>query len=226
MHPATRILVAIVTIAFMVSGGPYTLFAGVLLSLALHWSAGLQPDGRFLRMVLRLRWFFLSIMILYCWFTPGKALWPALGVYSPHQPGLWEGLSRCAVLIAILSLVHWLTSATTRDQLVRGLYWLIRPCSLVGFRPEIFALRLGLVLQAVPVLQDRLSGQAPGSRHEARHQRIVSHATHLLEAVLSEADRAELVCIELRSGIRPSMLEWLSVGFLVVVLALLSALPP
>jgi energy-coupling factor transporter transmembrane protein EcfT len=224
MHPATRVLIAIVTIAFMVSGGLYTLCAGVLLSLVLHWRAGLGLDARFLNMVLRMRWFFLSIMVLYMWLTPGMPLWPALGMYSPHQPGVFEGLSRCAVLIAILSLVHWLTSTTTRDQLVQGIYWLMRPARRMRFRPETLAVRLALVLEIVPVLQQELMNRAPGLR-DAGRQRIAAHATELLEAVLDEANRAALVQIELGSRSRPSALEGLSLACLAIFLAWLSALP-
>lgn len=225
MHPAIRILFLVAITASMVTANPYTLLAGIILSMALHWAAGLRLDG-LAPMVLRLRWFFLSIMILYLWVTPGMALLPAFGGYSPSRQGLIEGLVRCAVLIAILNLVHWLVGTTSRAQLIQGVYWLMSPLCWIRLKPEALAVRLALVLEIVPILQHKIDIRpAPTDVRETRTRRIVSHAAAVLEAVLREADQSPPVEIELTIGTSPSNSEWLALGALIIVLTTLSLLP-
>lgn len=226
MHPATRILVFCVTAGFMVTGNPIVLAAGVISSLILHRAAGLRPDAGFVRMISRMRWFFLSMIILYAWFTPGVPLLEASAAYSPTQDGLLEGLLRCAVLIVILSLVHWLVGSTGREQLIEGIYWLARPTRCIGLEPERLALRLGLVLETVPAVQQRSELRLQGAQAAAtRMQCIASHAAAILDNVLNEADRAALTDIEVVSGRRPQLSDWLILSALVGTLTTLIRLP-
>ncbi len=218
MHPAVRILFLVAIIASMVTANPHAVLAGFLLSMTLHWVSGLKLDG-LVHTVLRLRWFFLSIMILYLWFMPGVPLLPAFGSYSPSRQGLIEGLVRCAVLIVILNLVHWLVGTTSRAQLIQGVYWLMRPVRCMRLKPEALAVRLALVLEIVPILQRKIEIRpSPADVQETRTRRIVSHAAEVLEAVLREADRSPRVEIELGTGTSPSSSEWLALIALLIVL--------
>lgn len=226
MHPATRILILVIIAGFMVTGSPHALAAGMVLSLILHRAAGLRADAEFVRMVSRMRWFFISMTILYAWFTPGTPLLPASAAYSPTQEGLLAGLLRCAVLIVILSLVHWLLGSTGREQLIQGIYWLARPTRYVGLKPELLALRLGLVLETVPAMQQRFELRSQAARTPAtRMQRIASRAALILDGALNEADRAALTDIEVASGRRPQISDCLILSVLVVALTTLILLP-
>jgi energy-coupling factor transporter transmembrane protein EcfT len=220
LHPAIRILILVVITGFMVTGNLYALSAGFVLSFVLHVAAGSELDVDILRRILRVRWFLLSIMILYAWSTPGAALLPGFGEYSPSWQGLAEGLFRCAVLIVILSLVHWLVHTTGRARLMQGIYWLVKPLSWLGFKPERLAVRLALVLETVPAVQHKLvlrtraeDDQSPRLRH------IVDHAVAIVEAVLDEADRAELIEIDLAIDQRPALRDWITLSAITVGLA-------
>lgn len=226
MHPAIRILVLVVITVFMAAGGPYVLVAGITLSIMLHSARNLSADAGLLRMVLRMRWFVLSIMILYAWFTPGEVWFPALGVFSPSQQGLTQGLFRCSVLIVVLSLVHWLVHASSREELIQGIYWLARPLTWVGLRPEVMAVRLALVMDTVPVIQRRLAIRPSGQDASAAPtRRIAEYATAVLNATLNEAERAELIEIELAVGRPPAAGEWMLLGGIMMLMTALLWLP-
>jgi hypothetical protein len=225
MHPATRLLILLISAGFMVTGNPDLLVAGAGLSLVLHWNAGLRA-ARLVRMISRSRWLLASILILYAWSTPGAALLPLLDAYSPTWEGLSAGLTRCAVLIVILSLAHWLIYAARREQLIQGVYWLIKPLRHLGCRSEVLALRLSLVLETVPALQQRFrlrsqTAQAPVNRME----RIAAHAANVLEDALNEADRAALTDVEIAAGQRPQLGDWLILIALTTTLTTLALLP-
>jgi hypothetical protein len=221
MHPAIRVLIVIIITAFMVAGGIYPLFAGILLSLALNSTAGFGTHTHLARMIVRIRWLLASIMILYAWFSPGSAMIPALEFFSPSRAGLSEGLLRCAVLIVILTLVHWLVNTTRREELIQGVYWLIQPLTLVALKPEVVAVRLALVLETVPIMQHKLTMRASGGDvNTPSLQRIVRHGTAVLDAALYEADRAELMEIELTFGRAPSIRDWAILSMIVGVLSL------
>lgn len=226
MHAATRILILVIIAVFMVTGSSYTLAAGVVLSLILHRAAGLRPDAGFVRMVSRMRWLFTSMIILYAWFTPGTPLLLVSAAYSPTQEGLLAGLFRCTVLIVIVSLVHWLFGSTGREQLIQGIYWLARPMRYVGLKPELLALRLGLVLETVPAMQQRFELRPQAAQTPAaRMQRIASYAVAILDSALQEADRAALIDIEIVSGRRPRVSDWLILSVLIAALTVLILLP-
>jgi hypothetical protein len=226
MHPAIRILLLLIITGFMVTGHLYALVAGIVLSIALYSTRILAPDAHLLRMILRMRWFFLSIMILYAWFTPGTALLPVLQDYSPTQQGLKEGLVRCSVLIVILSLVHWLVRTSSREELIQGIYWLARPMKWVGLKPEVMAVRLALVLEMVPIIQGKLwSRPVTAEAHTTHTRQIVKHAVAVLDNALYEADNAERIEIELATGQPPALSEWLILGVVVALMTMLILLP-
>jgi hypothetical protein len=168
-----------------------------------------------------MRWFFLSIIILYAWFSPGMAWLPALGAYSPSQAGLVEALVRCSVLIVILSLVHWLVHATSREQLIQGIYWLAKPLAWLRLKPEAMAVRLALVLDTVPMVQQKLEVRPSAAQaHTARTRRIVGHAVAMLDAALNEADRAEPIEIQIDIGRAPSLSDWMILSVVIMMTAM------
>jgi hypothetical protein len=226
MHPAIRILIVLVVAGLMVTGSPWALITGLTLSILLHLAAGLGLAADMPRMILRMRWFLLSILILYAWFMPGDAFLRALGALSPSQQGLAEGLVRCSVLIVILSLVHWLVGASSRQQLIQGIYWLAGPLIWLGVKPQTMAVRLVLVLEAVPLVQRKLQNRPQIADADAtRTGRIVAQAVGVVTAALNEADSAELVEIELPAGRPPSPGEWMILAATAASMTMVLMLP-
>lgn len=155
LHPSIRILLLLAFAGFLPwLPGPGLLAAGGLLGAA--WLVLRVPPGPALRGLRRMRWFFLSIAVLYLWFTPGEPLVADIG-WLPSLEGAWLALRRCTVLALMILAVFLLLGSTPRDQLTAGLLRLSAPLRLLGLAPERFARRLVAALDAVPGMQALVS---------------------------------------------------------------------
>ena len=157
MATPVRILSLLIFVAVMATGQLRVLLIGVALLIGAAIGVWQQHHGfdvhSLLRMMRRVRWLLLAILILYGWFTPGTALIPAWAPYSPSLEGLQQGLLRAAVLLAIVAAVYLLITTTPRGDLVAGLLWCGRPLRRLGVDDQRFAVRLVLALEAVPEVQ-------------------------------------------------------------------------
>ena len=109
----------------------------------------LNNPHHFLRSVRRFKWFFLVMIVIFAFNTPGEhiAVWPF--EISPTYEGLKAGstqLLRIVVMLAGLSLVLTLN---TKQQLISGFYFLFLPLKYLGVKVERFAARLWLTLHYV-----------------------------------------------------------------------------
>ncbi len=157
MATPVRILSLLIFVAVMATGQLRVLLIGVALLIGAAIGVWQHHRGfdvhSLLRMMRRVRWLLLAILILYGWFTPGAALIPAWAPYSPSLEGLQQGLLRAAVLLAIVAAVYLLITTTPRGDLVAGLLWCGRPLRRLGVDDQRFAVRLVLALEAVPEVQ-------------------------------------------------------------------------
>ncbi|MBK1692086.1 CbiQ family ECF transporter T component [Ectothiorhodospira mobilis] len=226
MHPAVRILGVILYIACVAQGGWPVLTAGgalVAAGLARLGSPGLR---RFAAMAARLKWFFLSIVLVFGWFTPGLPLAPGLGPLSPSVTGLLQGLERALVLLLALGAVVWLLQGTCRERLVQGLLWLTRPLARLSFPRERFAVRLVLTLEALPRVRllaaeaAGMGGAAQGPRERLR--RLGDRAATLFSRVLQAAEEAPLEPIRLPPEVPPAPRHWLVLAGVILPLAVLA----
>lgn len=117
--------------------------------LAVSCSAvALRCDAsRFMVLLRRTRWVAFSLLLIYAWATPGKALLGGFGLLSPTWEGLLDGATQLARLLCALAGLAILLSALSRGQLVGGLYVLAAPLRLLGLSRERFAVRLALTLE-------------------------------------------------------------------------------
>lgn len=222
MHPALRILGVFLFIPLMAHAQVAALVAGCALAGLGLCLAGREALSRFGTMVLRLKWFFLSICLLFLWFTPGSPLLPALGGLSPVQEGLREGLGRCLVLVLAVAAVVWLLQVTPREQLLGGLLWLTRPLRALGFPQERFAVRLVLTLEVIPQLRlllgDGIRSAPPGPGLRARAAALGDGAARLFSNVLDQADRRPLEPMTLEFMTAPSMMDWMILSLIMLPL--------
>jgi energy-coupling factor transport system permease protein len=151
-NPASRILSLGLLTVLLGSSGWIGISIAVLPLLILAWQYPQHAihAGSMLR---RLRWLLLSIAILYLWFTPGAALIPQLGSLSPSRPGLMLGALRILSLLVIVSYCVFLLRLTPVSQLIVGLQSLLKPAGRFGFETSRLAVRLGLVLDYVPRIE-------------------------------------------------------------------------
>lgn len=101
------------------------------------------------RVMRRLRYIFLALVILFAWQTPGRMIIPALGALSPTWDGFSAVLDPALRLVSVVSVVALMLHILTTENWVSSLYVLVQPCRLIGLKPERFAVRLRLVLDYI-----------------------------------------------------------------------------
>jgi energy-coupling factor transport system permease protein len=162
VHPLIRVLCFIVFAAWLALGGPSELACGFALLVAGYAAQRPVPLLPALRMLRRLRWFFLSLLVLYGWFTPDPAPWPnrtsALAALMPSPAGLAAGGERIAVLVAIVAGVNLLLRTTSREQMLAAIYGLALPLAPFGLR-ERLAVRMMLVIETLEGTRDLVTSR-------------------------------------------------------------------
>lgn len=184
LQPATQILsLALLTILLA-----RIHFIGLLIVAGpLIWLLANNPRhlSVIFRLVLRLRWFFLSILILYIWFTPALPSPQLQSSISSFMPGLIAGLERIMALIIIVGYAGLLLLFSSRDEIIGGIYTLLTPLKLLGIEPERLAVRLGLVLGYVPGFEATQKQEAADSNRKESQPGWLDRLTRLYQAAES-----------------------------------------
>ncbi|MGL1832818.1 CbiQ family ECF transporter T component [Rhodocyclaceae bacterium SMB388] len=105
--------------------------------------------ARCLRLLRRIRFLLLAIVVLFAGFTPGEALfadWPSL---SPSREGVWLAIEHAGRVLAVVFCVAMLMEHLPARRLVGGLYALLKPLERLGFPAARVAVRTLLVLEHV-----------------------------------------------------------------------------
>ncbi len=128
-----------------------TLLLFFLVSLVLH--IYLKNKHYFLLMK-RLKWFYIVMFVIFVFNTPGQHVpnWPSWA--QPTYEGLVAGLKqfvRIATILAVLSLV---LISNNKQQLISGLYFLIKPFAYFGLDVKRFSARLWLTLHYVELREE------------------------------------------------------------------------
>lgn len=160
--------------------------------------------------VVRLRWFFLSILILYG--VIGGADTSGSG-FGASWLSVAEGLVRVGALVVIVAAVSLLVQTTSREDIVRGLYLLIAMVPVSeGFRERV-VLRATLTLNTLDGLRETVQARKPKSNpHVSFRARIgqwSAAASDVLTYAIKQAETAELKEITVQSLERPPASQWL-----------------
>lgn len=209
MHPAIRIVMLVVFAATLAQGGVPRLLVSIALLTILYGTVGAVDFAVLGRMLKRMRWLFVSLVVVYLWFTPGEPLIPNLGAMSPSVEGLRVGALRVGLLIVLVAAVNLLLQSTSREQLLVGLYWLARPLQCLGLSRERLAVRMVLVLETVPHLQFLLRDHKRGLHGKSAVRFVGETAARYFEAALEKAEQAPCGTIEIPEGRRPPAYQWL-----------------
>lgn len=115
-------------------------------------------DG-FIRATLRFKWFFLVMLIIFVFNTPGEhvAAWP-LSI-SPTYEGITAGITQMLRIVIMLASLSLILACNTRQQLISGFYFIFSPLKRLGLKVERFAARLWLTLHYVELQRDALNKQ-------------------------------------------------------------------
>lgn len=173
------------------------------------------------RMLRQLRWFFVSLLVLFFWFTPGDPVFYAAADWSrwlPTREGLAEGVLRVTALAVIVLAVNLVLAITPQEQLFAGLLWLAAPVERLGADRKRFALRVTLVLGAVPNVQELLSDlrrtiAGDGTLGFTAFGEVAGRA---LDRILREADSAPLSPLVVQLGTAPPLWQWTLPAFLIL----------
>ena len=231
MHAVIKIICFLIFASAMASGSPPVLLAGLLLVAAVYLFElvkGVSTQWRnALTMLKRLRWLFLSILVLYLFFTPGVLLWPEL-LWGPTQEGLQQGLVRIAVLVLIVAAVNALIGSTGQAEFLSAVSWCLQPLSWLGLSHERLAVRISLTLESVGVMrnayrqQPRDSNMSSASEETSAFQfrlsTIADTAHRLFAKVIDDAEQAPLQAISLPEESHPPLVQWLIPVLLAVLL--------
>lgn len=213
MHPVIRVFSAIVAIVFLATPA----WGEVLLVLVISMGLLMSKDKALLlpalKMLGRLKWLYLSIFIVYGWFTPGQSV-PALPMlnasYLPTIEGLQAGALRVSVLIAIVSVVAGLLQTMEKDKLVAAIVWLTLPLRKVGLDSQRFALLLVLtldrVLQSETTVRELLQEKKQQTGLLNKASAVIAGA---LLRVENSASQEQMVEINLDETSSPSPWQWL-----------------
>lgn len=142
-HPAAQILTwcLLVTTAQHLTLTPLFISSTLVLLLTLFLSA-----RKLLQLLRRTRWLMLSLLMIYAYSTPGQAIFDTLGIFSPSQEGLHDGLMQLARLLLALAGLAILLDKLHRQHWLVGIYTLLAPLAWLGGSRERFAVRLALTL--------------------------------------------------------------------------------
>lgn len=211
IHPAVRIVLLCVFVAGVAGGQPRELVFGAGL-LAAAYGYGRAPLRPALTMLRRLRWFLMSILVVFLWFTPGEApRWlQALGQWAPTVEGAHAGALRVAALVLIVAAVNLLLQSTSRDQLLGAICWLASPLR-AGDAGQRLAVRATLALDKVSAMQQRVGAerQARMGARGSRMTRARNLAVGLVQNALDAAENEPLQRLVIDRPVAPPPAQWL-----------------
>jgi len=171
MHPGIRIICFLVFVACLSRASAGQLFLGLSLLFLLYLYAPVDFLSRAFIMLSRLRWFFLSMLVLYFWMTPENSQFNSLGyLFSFIPSGIVLGMSRIFSLVLVVLAVSYLLANLEREQLIAAIYWLVMPLAFVGLQRKTLALRLMMGMRAVEQL-----ASAPRFKTEKTERKNLYH---------------------------------------------------
>lgn len=225
MHPVIRVICFLILSGFVVFGGVYELVLGMLVVTAVVLVKRFQSLEISLRIIKRMKLFFISILVLYLWFTPGV---PVIDVSLPGVPtieGIKTGMLRVMSLVLIIFAVNYFVTTIARTRLVEAIIWLLHPVKWVGIDNKTIAVRTALLLELIPrvqnivldVKQDYLEKGAHSVNGESAvvKNRLIAKLSlfsqlveQLFVRVVDEAIHMPSEKVELATSSNPPVLQW------------------
>ena len=149
MHPFVKILLFIFILLLMNFMGQQSIW---LLCVFVCAFAFRLHSKNFLRAIKRMRWLFISILIIYAFGTPGEYIQGFSGRFLPTHEGVALGFLQIAKLIIALASISILFATSSKEHLMAGLYKLLSPLNYIGCDVQRFTARLLLTLDYVDEL--------------------------------------------------------------------------
>jgi hypothetical protein len=187
IHPATWLLTwgGLVVLTQSVSLAALAGTALVVIPASLIWSG-----ARVRRLLLRTRWLFLSIAVLFLFAVPGERLPGPAGDLGMSLDGIAlaaEHLLRLLLLLASLALLH---ERLGTGGMMTGIHWLLTPLARWRALRERIVVRLMLVLDYVETTPGRgwrawLAPESSGPERLSLEARAIGRPDWLALALLA-----------------------------------------
>jgi energy-coupling factor transporter transmembrane protein EcfT len=120
----------------------------------------IKKNHLFINSLMRFRWLFLVLMIIYVFNTPGEHLQGWSFYLNPTYEGIVAGLTQAMRISLILAMISWIMASNTKQQLVSGFYYMLLPFKPIGLEADRFAARLWLTLLYVELQQQSKNREA------------------------------------------------------------------
>jgi energy-coupling factor transport system permease protein len=209
MHPLIRFVCFLVIVFFLSLSDTSSLLISIPAVITAWLLSRRLPSAKIWRLLWRLRWLYLSIFVLYGYFTPGQVVINSDLNWFPSTEGLNIALIKMALLIAIVLWADVWFGRLSRDQWVQGIYDFLRPFSWRGFNRERFVLRLLLTMEELQTLQMQ-SERAEKNDAGTVKQRLKNTATAVKARFLHAVnDQSAPTAIEFELAPPPRWYEWL-----------------
>ena len=155
---------------------PVLIYIAAMLALALN---GIK-NNQFIRSIKRLKWFFLVLIIIFAFNTPGEYLMLSSVAIGPTYEGLQAGFTQALRIMVMLAALSLVLACNTRQQLISGFYFLFSPLKYLGLKVERFAARLWLTLHYVETQQadnkqgflEKLKNMSPAFASEIKYEDV------------------------------------------------------
>jgi len=161
----------------------------------------------------RLRWLFLSLLILHLWFSAGQWSW------IPTISNVFIAIERVGGLIIIVLTAHLLVKTTSTQAIIAALQWWLMPLKFLGFSSEKFTVRLALVLDTVHSVT-KIQTQAQTTDIKNPIIKIADKVSTLFVQVLEQAENAPLNQLNIPSLTAPPLWQWLYSLILLILIGL------
>jgi energy-coupling factor transport system permease protein len=215
MDPVVRITCYLVLVAQLSAGNWWSLLLVMLLLAPVALLVRDVNGLAILRMMWRLKWLCLSLLVVYGWLTPGSLLWD--GALSPSREGVLLGLYRLSYLLVLVFAAQVIMLSLKREQLVAALYQLLTPLAWSESLRQRLVIRLFLVFDFVRTIDSSImKPRLPAG--SGRIRRIVAAMTEIYQLGLDRAEKDEPLPVSFERPLRPPFYQWLWPIMLVLLL--------
>jgi len=164
----------------------------------------LKAGCTFLSLILllkRLRWLFLSLLILHLWFNTGQLVW------IPKISNIFIAIERVSGLIIIVLAAHLLVKTTSIQAIIAALQWWLMPLKVIGFSAEKLTVRLALVLDTVQSVQE-IQAQTHITDTKNPIKKITNKVSTLFMQVFEQAENTPLKKLTIPTLSMPPLWQW------------------
>jgi hypothetical protein len=168
-------------------------------------------------MIWRLKWFYISIFVLFSFFTPDNITVESTSYFNGWlNSGLYFSLTKIIALILIVVAVIVFIVSIPRKKLISSLIYLSKPLELFGFSSERFAVRLYLVIDFVEELPNLMTIKTSVEKNGSKITKILSSLSYVLNEIYNKAENSECKKIQYDKMTLPYFYQW---SYLVITVA-------